>query len=56
MLFVLHLKVYQKFDRHNIPKSEFENSGVSRMDLFIKEQLDARNYRQFGKQKAPMKK
>ena len=50
------VKVYQKFDRHNIPKSEFENSGVSRMDLFIKEQLDARNYRQFGKQQAPMKK
>ena len=37
-------KVFQKFDRHNIPKTD------GRMDEYIKEQLDTRNYQQFGKQ------
>ena len=37
-------KVFQKFDRHNVPKTD----GM--MDTYIKEQLDTRNYQQFGKQ------
>lgn len=37
-------KVFQKFDRHNIPKTD------DRMDEYIKEQLITRNYQQFGKQ------
>ena len=37
-------KVFQKFDRHNIPKTD------NRMDEYIKEQLITRNYKQFGKQ------
>lgn len=36
--------VFQKFDRHNIPKTD------DRMDEYIKAQLDTRNYQQFGKQ------
>ena len=36
-------KVYQKFERHNIPKWN--------MDGYIKGQLKEGNYRQFGKQK-----
>ena len=47
------VRIYQKFDRHNCPKSEFENSGVSKLDLYIKEQLELGNYQQIGKQKAP---
>ena len=38
-------KVYQKFERHNIPKTN------NLMDDYIKEELKSRNYRQFGKQK-----
>ena len=37
-------KVFQKFDRHNVPKTE------GKMDAYIKEELDTRNYQQFGKQ------
>lgn len=42
-------KVFQKFERHNVPKT----NGL--MDEYIKESLDSRNYKQFGKQmkKAP---
>ena len=47
----LGFKVYQKFDRHNVPKSKFENSDVSKLDLYIKEALQSGEYRQFGKQK-----
>ena len=43
-------KVFQKFERHNVPKSEFENSGVSKLDLYIKDALAKRNYKQYGKQ------
>ena len=39
-------KIYQKFDGENIPK---EN-----IDAFIKENLDTRNYNQFGKNKKRM--
>lgn len=38
----LGFDVYQKFDRHNIP--------TSKMDDFIKEQLNAANYSWVGKQ------
>ena len=37
-------KVFQKFERHNVPKTE------GKMDNYIKEQLIDRNYQQFGKQ------
>ena len=43
-------KVFQKFERHNVPKLEFENSGVSKLDLYIKDELLKRNYKQYGKQ------
>ena len=43
-------RVFQKFERHNVPKSEFENSGVSKLDLYIKNELNQKNYKQFGKQ------
>ena len=43
-------KVFQKFEHHNVPKSQFENSGVSKLDLYIKDELVKRNYKQFGKQ------
>jgi hypothetical protein len=45
------IKTYQKFDRHNVPKTNFENSGVPKLDLYIKDELAHGNYRQFGKQK-----
>lgn len=41
----LGFKVFQKFERHNIPKTN------ERMDNYIKEELKSGNYRQFGKQK-----
>ena len=47
----LGFKVFQKFERNNVPKSEFENSGVSKLDLYIKGELEKANYKQFGKQK-----
>ena len=37
-------KVFQKFERHNIPKTN------GKMDNYIKEELINRNYKQFGKQ------
>lgn len=39
------IKVYQKFERHNIPKTD------GRMDSYIKEELISGNYKQFGKRK-----
>ena len=39
-------KVYQKFERHNVPKT------FGQMDEYIAESLANGNYRQFGKQKA----
>ena len=47
----LGFKIYQKFDRHNVPKTEFENSGISKLDIYIKEALERADYKQFGKQK-----
>ena len=38
-------KVFQKFEKHNIPKT----NGI--MDDYIKEELKNGNYKQFGKQK-----
>ena len=38
-------KVFQRFERHNIPKTN------NKMDNYIKEELKNGNYRQFGKQK-----
>jgi len=38
-------KVFQKFEKHNIPKTN------NKMDNYIKEELKSGNYRQFGKQK-----
>lgn len=38
-------KVFQKFDRHNVPKTN------GQMDTYIKDSLANRDYRQFGKQK-----
>lgn len=40
----LGFKVFQKFDKHNIPKTN------NKMDNFIKEELKNGNYKQFGKQ------
>lgn len=40
----LGFKVFQKFDRHNVPKTD------GQMDCYIKECLDSRNYQQVGKQ------
>ena len=47
----LGFDVFQKFERHNVPKTEFEHSGVSKLDLYIKDELEKANYKQFGKQK-----
>lgn len=41
----LGFKVFQKFDRHNVPKTD------GKMDAYIKESLNNGDYRQFGKQK-----
>ena len=38
-------KVFQKFEKHNIPNTN------NKMDNYIKEELKSGNYRQFGKQK-----
>ncbi len=40
----LGFKIYQKFDRHNVPKTD------GKMDNYIEEQLATRNYQQVGKQ------
>ena len=45
-------KVFQKFPRHNVPKSEFEYTGIPKLDLYIINELAQRNYKQFGKQMA----
>ena len=39
-------KVFQKFERHNVPKTE------SRMDNYIRTELKKGEYKQFGKQKS----
>ncbi len=39
------IKIYQKFERHNVPKTN------GKMDDYIREELKNGNYRQFGKQK-----
>lgn len=39
------ISVYQKFNRHNVPKTN------GKMDIYIKSELDAGNYKQYGKQK-----
>lgn len=41
----LGFKVFQKFDRHNVPKTK------GKMDDYIKESLINGNYHQFGKHK-----
>ena len=41
----LGFKVYQKFSRHNVPKT------AGKMDNYIKESLKNNDYRQYGKQK-----
>ena len=41
----LGFKVFQKFDKHNIPKTN------NKMDDYIKEELKNGNYKQFGKQR-----
>lgn len=46
---VLGFKVFQKFKRHNVPKTLDEND-FSKLDLYIKDELKERNYQQFGKQ------
>ena len=38
-------KVFQRFERHNVPKTN------NKMDNYIKEELISGNYQQFGKQK-----
>lgn len=38
-------KVFQKFERHNVPKTN------GKMDNYIKEELINGNYKQFGKHK-----
>ena len=38
-------KVFQRFERHNVPKTK------GKMDEYIKEELKNGNYKQFGKQK-----
>ena len=41
----LGFKVFQRFERHNVPKTK------GKMDEYIKEELKNGNYKQFGKQK-----
>ena len=41
----LGFKVFQRFEKHNVPKTN------NRMDNYIKEELKNGNYRQFGKHK-----
>ena len=43
-------KVFQKFEKHNVPKTQIGDSGVSKLDVYIKDELIKRNYKQFGKQ------
>ena len=41
----LGFKIYQKFEKHNIPKTN------GRIDEYIKSELKNNNYKQYGKQK-----
>ena len=45
----LGFKVFQKFEKHNVPKTN------NKMDDYIKEELKNGNYKQYGKQKRPSK-
>ena len=40
----LGFSVYQKFAKHNVPKTD------GKMDIYIKKCLDSRDYKQYGKQ------
>ena len=42
-------KIFQRFERHNIPKTTLED-GTNKLDLYINDELKKRNYKQFGKQ------
>ena len=46
------VRIYQKFDRHNINKRARNEDGTLLMDSYIKEQLNTGEYIQKGKQKA----
>ena len=41
----LGFKVFQRFERNNVPKTN------DKLDNYIKEELQSGNYKQFGKQK-----
>lgn len=48
---MLGFKIYQKFEKHNVAKTNFEESGVSKLDLYINKALKRAEYIQYGKQK-----
>ncbi len=48
-------RVYQKFERNNVSKGIDSITGVSKMDMYIKEANNAGEYQQVGKQKAKQK-
>ena len=43
-------KVFQKFERHNVPKTTIEEMNTTKLDLYINDALKSRNYKQYGKQ------
>ena len=45
----LGFKVFQKFEKHNVPKTALEVNST-KLDLYINEELNKKNYRQYGKQ------
>ncbi len=45
----LGFKVFQKFDRHNVPKTAIEEN-TTKLDIYINESLKNKEYKQFGKQ------
>ena len=45
----LGFKVFQKFERHNVPKTAIDNN-LTKLDIYINEALKNREYKQFGKQ------
>ena len=49
------VKIYQKFDRHNIDKKAIADDGTLLIDSFIKEKLIEGDYIQKGKQKEKIK-
>ena len=49
------VKIYQKFDRHNIPKNDRLEDDTLLIDAFIKEKLNTGDYVQKGKQKARLR-